>query len=64
MTRREREVAQLVAEGLSNRQIADRLVISPRTAESHVQAVLRKLGVTSRTAVVGWVARQDRSTQA
>ena len=56
LTRREREVAELIAQALSNRQIAARLVISQRTAESHVESILNKLGFTSRTQVVGWLA--------
>ncbi len=51
LTEREIEVARLVAAGLSNREIARRLVISPRTAEHHVQHVYAKLGVSSRAAV-------------
>jgi DNA-binding CsgD family transcriptional regulator len=47
LTRREREVANLVAKGLSNQEIAARPVISPRTAEAHVEHVLTKLGFTS-----------------
>jgi non-specific serine/threonine protein kinase len=58
LTRREHQVAQLVAEGLSNRQIADRLVISQRTAEGHVEHVLAKMGFTSRVQVAGWFAGQ------
>ncbi len=57
LTPREREVAELIAQGLSNKEIAARLVISTRTAESHVENILRKLGYTSRTQVVAWVAR-------
>ena len=56
LTRRERQVAELVAQALSNKQIATRLVISQRTAESHVESILNKLGFTSRTQVVGWLA--------
>jgi DNA-binding NarL/FixJ family response regulator len=41
-------VLRLLAEGLTNAEIAERLVVSPRTAEHHVSAVLTKLGVTSR----------------
>ena len=49
LTDREREVLVLVAQGLSNRQIADALVISERTARTHVSNILGKLGVASRT---------------
>jgi predicted ATPase/DNA-binding CsgD family transcriptional regulator len=51
LTAREREIALLVAQGKSNKQIASHLVISPRTAEGHVQSVLAKLGFTSRTQI-------------
>lgn len=51
LTRREREIAELVAEGASNQAIADRLVISRRTVESHVERLLRKLQLRSRTEV-------------
>jgi non-specific serine/threonine protein kinase len=69
LTRREREVADLVAEGLSNKEIAARLVISPRTAETHVERILTKLGFTSRTQIVAWAIpqadnAQDRRSQA
>jgi DNA-binding NarL/FixJ family response regulator len=49
LTDREREVLVLVAQGLSNQQIADSLVISERTARTHVSNILNKLGVASRT---------------
>lgn len=49
LTARERQVLGLVAEGLTNGQIAERLFISPKTASVHVSAILRKLGVSSRT---------------
>ncbi|WP_342661758.1 Serine/threonine-protein kinase PknD (plasmid) [Rhodococcus ruber] len=58
LTKRERQVATLIAEGLTNREIADRLVISPRTAQGHVEHILSKLGFTSRTQVATWVAEQ------
>jgi DNA-binding CsgD family transcriptional regulator len=54
LTRRESEVAALVGEGLTNRQIARRLTISERTAESHVQHVLMKLGFSSRSQIAVW----------
>ncbi|WAM19603.1 tetratricopeptide repeat protein (plasmid) [Rhodococcus sp. JS3073] len=60
LTKRERQVADLIAEGLTNQAIADRLVISPRTAQGHVEHILSKLGFTSRTQVAAWVAEQTR----
>jgi DNA-binding CsgD family transcriptional regulator len=56
LTPREREVAALVAEGLSNREIADRLVISERTVEGHVERVLGKLEFRSRGQIAIWLA--------
>jgi DNA-binding NarL/FixJ family response regulator len=50
LTDREVEVLRLVAEGCSNRRIAERLTISPRTAEYHVQPIHRKIGTSSRAA--------------
>jgi len=49
LSRRELEVARLVAEGLTNREIAGRLFVSERTVGHHVRAILRKLGVRNRT---------------
>ncbi|MGY0498953.1 ATP-binding protein [Nocardia sp. FBN12] len=57
LTRREREVARLIAHGYGNRRIAQDLVISVRTAESHVDHILTKLGFTSRTQIATWVSR-------
>lgn len=62
LTEREREVAELIAEGLSNKQIAVRLVISQRTAESHVEHILTKLGFNSRTQIAGWTLRNAGRT--
>jgi DNA-binding CsgD family transcriptional regulator len=53
---RETEVARLVADGLTNRQIAARLVISDRTAGNHVAHILTKLGFTSRSQIAAWCA--------
>ncbi|MFD4597338.1 ATP-binding protein [Streptomyces sp. NPDC058464] len=55
LTRRETEVAELVAEGLGNQQIADRLVIARRTAEGHVERILGKLGFSNRSQIAAWV---------
>ena len=57
LSRREQEVLRLVAEGLSNRAIADRLVLSEHTVRRHVQNVLAKLGVGSRTAAASRALR-------
>jgi non-specific serine/threonine protein kinase len=63
LTRREQEVAHLAAEGLSNKEIAARLVISQRTAESHVEHILTKLGFTSRTQIAAWAIHQPSNAQ-
>jgi len=59
LTAREWEVALLVAEGLSNQKIADRLVISKRTVDAHVEHIFAKLGVASRVLIAGRV-RSER----
>ena len=58
LTPREREVAALLAEGLSNSQLAERLYISPRTAAVHVSNILAKLGMSSRTEVAAWAVSE------
>ncbi|MPY78046.1 MAG: LuxR family transcriptional regulator [Actinophytocola sp.] len=62
LTKREREVAALVADGLSNKQIAAQLVISQRTAETHVEHILTKLGFTARSQVAAWFAATQGET--
>ncbi|MEV0262861.1 LuxR C-terminal-related transcriptional regulator [Streptomyces sp. NPDC050617] len=57
LTPREREISELVAEGLTNQAVADRLCLSTRTVESHVARVYRKTGVPSRAALAALVAR-------
>jgi non-specific serine/threonine protein kinase len=55
LTTREREIAALVAEGLSNREIAGRLIISKRTVDAHVEHIYVKLGITSRVELTNWL---------
>lgn len=59
LTRREQEIATLVAQGLSNKQIAARLVVSERTAESHILNILNKLGFNSRSQIASWATAQQ-----
>ncbi|MBJ7600528.1 MAG: hypothetical protein DLM67_24930 [Candidatus Nephthysia bennettiae] len=61
LTRREVEVARLVAEGLTNREVADRLFLSVRTVETHVDRVLGKLDFHTRTQLAGWVQQGGRA---
>ncbi len=58
LTRREREVALLVARGLTNRQIASELSVSRSTANNHVARILRKLGLHSRAQIAAWVTER------
>jgi predicted ATPase/DNA-binding CsgD family transcriptional regulator len=62
LTRREQEVAALLARGLSNRQIAAELTIAERTAETHVCKILSKLNLTRRAQVTAWAMQHDLGT--
>jgi non-specific serine/threonine protein kinase len=61
LTGREREVAMLIARGLSNRQIAETLVIAERTVTNHVEHIFDKLGFRSRAQVATWITEQQHS---
>jgi non-specific serine/threonine protein kinase len=56
---REREVAQQVALGRSNREIADALIVGKRTVEPHVAHIMSKLGLSSRRQIANWLAEHD-----
>jgi len=62
LTRREREVAELVADGLTNRAIAQRFHLSERTAANHVQHILDKLGLANRSQIASFVSSQKLSS--
>ena len=62
LSEREVEVLALVAAGKSNRAIAEKLFLSPRTVEKHVEHVMDKLGVGSRAQIAAWYARQELPT--
>ncbi|MFI6319247.1 ATP-binding protein [Nonomuraea sp. NPDC050556] len=57
LTRRESEVAELVADGLTNRAISQRLVVARRTVDTHVENILAKLGFSGRSQIAAWVSR-------
>jgi predicted ATPase/DNA-binding NarL/FixJ family response regulator len=61
LTKREQEIAGLVFEGLTNGQIARRLVISRRTVDTHVASIYAKLGVSSRVQLATWLGQQSQS---
>ena len=61
LTAREWEVLSAVTEGLSNREVAARLVISEKTVARHLANVFAKVGVSSRTAAAAWARQQQRS---
>ncbi|MEU6185816.1 protein kinase [Nocardia sp. NPDC047038] len=58
LTKRERQVADLVSQGLSNKQIAAKLFISQRTAQGHIEHILSKLGFSSRAQIAAWVVTE------
>src|SRR5512132_3601286 len=60
VTRREREIAALVATGLTNREIAGQLYLSVRTVEVHVDHILSKLGFRTRTQLAAWIHEEGR----
>jgi non-specific serine/threonine protein kinase len=64
LTPREHQIAELIAQGMSNKEIAASLVIAQRTAEGHVEHILVKLGFSSRSQIAGWVADRRTATQA
>ncbi|MFC0112238.1 ATP-binding protein [Kibdelosporangium aridum] len=57
LTPRELQVAELIAQGLTNKEIAARLLIAQRTAEGHVEHILTKLGLTTRTHIAVWITQ-------
>jgi DNA-binding CsgD family transcriptional regulator len=61
LTRREHEIAELVSAGLTNRAIADRLVLSERTVEGHVRNMLAKLQLANRTELAAWALRSSQA---
>jgi non-specific serine/threonine protein kinase len=61
LTKREWEIAELVTQGLGNREIAERLVLAKRTVDSHIEHIFRKLGFTSRAQIAAWVSRPGAS---
>jgi DNA-binding NarL/FixJ family response regulator len=62
LTRREREVVALIAQGHGNREIAERLFITEKTAEHHVSNILGKLGFTSRVQAAAYAVEQGLAT--
>jgi predicted ATPase/DNA-binding CsgD family transcriptional regulator len=64
LSARQSEIARLVAAGLTNKQIASRLLVSERTVDSHVRAILTKLGGSSRAQIATWVTASDNESAA
>jgi non-specific serine/threonine protein kinase len=63
LTVRQHEVAELIARGLTNDQIAEVLVISPSTARAHIEHILERLDLHSRAQIAAWIARSGRTAQ-
>jgi DNA-binding NarL/FixJ family response regulator len=64
LTHREQEVADLVARGLTNREIGDGLHLSERTAQNHVQHILTKLDLANRSQIAAWMTMRKMSSAA
>ncbi|TMB88283.1 MAG: helix-turn-helix transcriptional regulator, partial [Chloroflexi bacterium] len=64
LSKRELEVARLVTQGLTNKEIASSLFISQRTAEGHVAQICNKLGFSTRAQIAAWVATFDPTAAA
>jgi non-specific serine/threonine protein kinase len=60
LTRREKEIARLVADGLGNREIAERLFLSKRTVDSHLEHIFTKLGFSSRIQLASWILENGK----
>ena len=61
LTARELEVARLIAQGMTNREVAARLQIAQRTAVAHVEHIMAKLGFASRVEIAVWMLQNDRA---
>jgi DNA-binding NarL/FixJ family response regulator len=64
LTQREREVAALIAEDRSNREIAEALIVGERTVETHISNILSKLGFTSRRRIAAWAIEKGLANRA
>jgi non-specific serine/threonine protein kinase len=64
LTARERQVADLIARGLTSREIAAELIVSEKTVDAHADHIRSKLGVRSRAEIAAWIARQGPATGA
>jgi DNA-binding NarL/FixJ family response regulator len=59
LTRRQQEIAALISKGLTSREIGAALVISARTVESHIENIMTRLGLTSRSQIAAWSVEQS-----